>query len=105
MSAHRQHYIELNTPVPTNPRPIQQARYPEPEENLTPGMVLLLAVFCLAVIGIFHLVQTALEPQDLPVPLQTLQDARIEGFRAGLATAGENGCSALPHLSQPLQPR
>ena len=86
-------------------QPIEQVRYPEPDENLTPGMVLVIAVFCLAVIGIFHLVQTALVTKAPALPMQTLQDARVEGIRAGMATATENGCSALPHLSQPLQPK
>jgi hypothetical protein len=34
-----------------------------------------------------------------------IEEARIEGFRAGINAAGEAGCTATPALSQPITAR
>lgn len=101
MNPHGLHYMDLQQPVRAPQRAIPQ---------LPSWMLALLALLVLAVQLLFTMIplQAAVtvtpvrrgEAQAFEIPPISAEDARIEGFRAGVATATEEGCPL--RLAQPI---
>lgn len=118
MSPHRLHYLQLNPDegmvhlLDHSLRPATRQR----RAGVDMGAVIILAlmVFFTILLGVYTIAQALAEKSQataLPVrtpvvqvfelPPISVDEARIEGFRAGMATAAEEGCSARA-LSQPI---
>jgi hypothetical protein len=102
MSDHRLHYMDLQGA----PARAQKEEAPQPPT----WMLVVLALLVLAVqllFAIFPPLPTVVvtpvrtpEAQAFEIPPVTPEEARIEGFRAGMATAAENGCAV--YLTPPI---
>jgi len=121
MSAHRQHYFEANQPLRRglDPQDLIQpfraeapAAAPGAHRHAPDWILVALALALLAVQVLAHFFpqkSDTVTPVRSPVvqtyelPPVAVEDARIEGFRAGFASAQEQGCSAA--LSQPIAAR
>lgn len=108
MNPHRRHYFDLNPP-PFSALPAVAARL---RIGALPAwlLVALLALVLAAIqVVVLHRAEPAVvvtpirEPEILHYPLQWMEDARSEGFRAGVRAATEGGC--VPRLSAPLTTR
>lgn len=105
MSAYRQDYLTANAP---------RQRLQDPFENRIGQAIAVTLVAIVAVAAAAaHLIAPeapAAQPVHSPVvvhyqlPPMDVEDARVEGFRAGFAAAIEQACSA-PALSQPIAAR
>lgn len=109
MNPHRQHYFQAN---PQPARPVARAPSVGPGELIAFVVLVIVALAAAAA----HLVQRheASQPVVTPVhspvvvhyqlPSMDVEDARVEGFRAGFAAAIEQACSATA-LTQPIATR
>lgn len=109
MTAHRQHYFEANRERVDkserfDSRPAFWQTEPAHQPDIGSLIVFGLVLLFLAIVGVSALVKHNLTPPK-PTPMraqsalvtplpaaQALEDARIEGFRAGAASAVANGC-------------
>lgn len=104
MSDHRRHYLDLNGPA---------ASRPSGAERHAPSWLLALLAMALLLTHVLAALWPKSDPVVTPVrtpvvmayelPALSVEDARIEGFRAGYAAATEQGCHQ-PVLQQPLEP-
>lgn len=109
MNAHRQHYFEANAAAAS-------AAVAVPDPRGIFAVVLVVAL--LAAFGLYSLVELSLKPPAITAPMRTphaeafnlvpldhaVQEARIEGFRAGVSTATEEGCQQAT-LTTPIGAR
>lgn len=109
MSAHRRHYLDLNLGPEADPRHVGDAggaaRY-------APSWLLVVLALALLLVQLAALLwwpqpDQVVTPVRIPVrqtyelPDVSVEDARVEGFRAGYAAATEQGCHA-PMLATPI---
>jgi hypothetical protein len=108
MNPHRQHYFDANRPR----RPLQ------PEPRINPGALIGIGVIAAVamvaslaqLIGVPTADDAVVTPVRSPVVLQyslpslTVEEARTEGFRAGVQSAQEQAACGAP-LSSPIAAR
>lgn len=103
-----QRYFDLHPPIPENPTPIEQVEIYTGGGGTGAGyFIMAFIAACLCVVGVVSLVKLGLGPANIARPAivlphqQAIEEARIQGFRAGYATATEQGCQQAV-LSAPL---
>jgi hypothetical protein len=103
VSAHRQHYFEANGPGAPHPMETRIG------EAISIALLVVVAIGAAVSYVIGHERETVVTPVRSPevlvyeLPPMEVDQARIEGFRAGFDTALQQGCSAA--LSTPLAAR